>query len=126
MKLGTIAVLAVCCVALSGCSAQILDASQSACESFGFVPGTDAYAQCVHDEANMRDDAVNRAFVKARAGSRGPQKPSSTIAGGAIPGQPVFKSSYVSGADKVCLYNQAGNEVSIKVGSGAACPQTLQ
>jgi hypothetical protein len=126
MKLGTLIFLAVGCLVLSGCSGQVLEASQSACESLGFVPGTDAYSQCVHDEANMRDDAVRHALVKAKAGLHGPDKLPAAVAGGVIPGQPVLKSSYVSGADRICLYNQAGNEVSIKVGANAVCPQTLQ
>lgn len=126
MKFGSIALLALIGAALCGCSGQVIEASQSACESLGFVPGTDAYSQCVHDEANMRDDAVRRALVKAKSGLHGPAKLPSAIAGSTVPGQPVLTSSYVSGVDRVCLYNQAGNEVSIKVGATADCPRTLQ
>jgi hypothetical protein len=108
---------------LSGCAAQIIDASQSACQSFGFAPGTDAYTQCVHQEVNMRDDAVNHAFLKARGGSQGPQKPPSRAADGVAP---ILKGSYVSGSNRVCLYNQLGNEVAITIKEAAVCPKMLQ
>ena len=124
MKLGTFAVLAFCCAALSGCAADVLDASQSACSSFGFMPGTDAYTQCVQQEASMRDDAVKKG--PARGGVQGPQTPMSSAVGGLTSGVPVFKRSYVSGSNKVCLYNQAGNEVSVTVKAEADCPQALQ
>lgn len=124
MKLGIFAALAVCCTALSGCAADVLDASRSACTSFGFMPGTDAYTQCVQQEASMRDDAVKKG--PARGGVQGPQTPMSSSAGGLTSGVPVFKRSYVSGASKVCLYNQAGNEVSVTVKTDADCPQALQ
>jgi hypothetical protein len=126
MKFGTLAALAVCGVALSGCAAHIVEASQSACESFGFSPGTDAFSQCVHQEVAMRDDAVNRAPLSARGGLQGPQVPSSSTVGGVTPGVPVLKSSYLSGGNKVCLYSQAGNEVAVTIGAEAACAPTLQ
>lgn len=126
MKLVTVAALAVCCAALSGCAAQIVEASQSACESFGFMPGTDAFSQCVHQEVAMRDDAVNRAALSARGGLQGPQVPASSSAAGLTPGIPILKSSYLSDGKKVCLYSQAGNEVAVTIAVASVCPQTLQ
>ena len=126
MKVRTIAAVAFCCAALSGCSAHILEASEVACTSFGFSPGTDAYSQCVHQEVAMRDDAVNRAPLSARGGMQGPSSPSALAVGGVTPGVPVLKRSYVSDANRVCLYNQAGNEVAVTIKAETVCPQTLQ
>jgi hypothetical protein len=123
MKFGFLAAVAVCCIALSGCAADFVDASQSACRSFGLTPGTEAFSQCVRQEANMRDDAVNRA--PAKGGAHGPQIPGSAPVASVVP-VPTLKRSYVSGADKFCLYNQAGNEIALKIGANAVCPQTLQ
>jgi hypothetical protein len=120
MKLKILATLAVCCVTLPGCAGQAIDASQSACRSLGLVPGTADYTQCVQQEVAMRDDAVNRGSVRSATG-HGPQIPSSSRDGGA-----VLENSYVSGPDRVCLYDQSGHEVSVKVGAGAVCPQTLK
>jgi hypothetical protein len=124
MKFGLFSALALCCAALGGCATDVLDASQSACASFGFVPGTDGYAQCVQQETSMRDDAVKNG--PARGGVQGPQIPASSAVGGQSSGVPVFKRFYVSGSNKVCLYNQAGNEVSFTVKAEADCPKTLE
>lgn len=123
MKFELLAAIAACGIALSSCATDIVDASQSACRSFGFAPGTEAFSQCVSQEASMRDDAVNRA--PAKGGMHGPQIPASAPVASVVP-VPTLKRSYVSGADKFCLYNQVGNEVALKIGANSVCPQTLQ
>ena len=126
MKAHTLAAVAICCTALSGCAAHIVEASEVACTSFGFSPGTDAFSQCVHQEVAMRDDAVNRAPLSAKGGVQGPASPSALAVGGFTPGVPVLKHSYASDTNRVCVYNQAGNEVTVAIKLEAACPQMLQ
>lgn len=130
MRYRNLGLTLICAFGLSGCAAQIVQASQNACAGYGFTVGTDAYAQCVQQEVACRDAAINEAFVRAGAAMQQPvqqpyQQPQ-PVGGGTAQGVAFLKGSYVSGMNRVCLYNRLGSAVAITIGATQLCPLTLQ
>jgi hypothetical protein len=133
MKLGMVVAVAVCSIALSGCAARIMKASQDACSGYGFSTGTDSYAQCVQQEVARRDAAINQALIRAGSAMQGAgaalqqpyQQQAQPYGGGAAQGMAFLKGSYISGMNRVCLYNRLGSAVAITIGSTELCPLSL-
>jgi hypothetical protein len=125
MKLATFAALATCCIALAGCADQALKEAKSSCESFGFMAGTDSYARCVRQDAEMRASSVARVAFVTPIGPRAPGILMSTVDSSSL-GVPVLYATYLSGTSRVCMYNQAEYDVDTTVPAGSSCPRTLQ
>jgi hypothetical protein len=68
-------VLAAALAALAGCAVpmQTVDASRAACASYGFQPGSDAFAECVMTE--QQQQSMRRALLRAAEGDEFLQAP---------------------------------------------------
>jgi len=141
MKLGIVVAMVVCSIVLSGCAARIMKASQDACSGYGFSIGTDAYAQCVQQEVARRHAAMSQALMRAGAAMQGaaaamqqpdqeptqqPYQAPPRLGGGTSLGTAFLQGSYVSGLNRVCLYNRLGSAVAVTIGSTQMCPLTLR
>ncbi|HTP75650.1 MAG TPA: hypothetical protein VMJ73_01620 [Rhizomicrobium sp.] len=125
MKLATLAAVATCCIALAGCADQALKDAKSSCESFGFMAGTDSYTRCVQQDAAMREASIGRVAFVTPIGPRAPGILMSTVDYSSL-GVPVLYATYISGGNRVCMYNQADYDVDTTVPADSSCPRTLQ
>lgn len=106
---------------LGGCAQQILNASQSACASYGFAPGTNAFASCVQTEFSRR-----QAMIQQGLGSLAqPQQPIQPVGGGAGHSGAFLRKEVVQGMNRICFYDHLGSAVAITIGAAELCPQML-
>ena len=112
------------------------------CLSYGLTFGTPAYSDCrlrlakmkLEQETRQKQDRRERIDRAARilqnlgqqfgGGARiiTPQPP---VGGGIAQGTAFYKSSYISGFNKICMYDRMGSAVSITIGNTELCPLTL-
>lgn len=79
-------------------------------------------------ESKAATNAAMAAWLKANQASQQQRAPTSTADTPAAPSTPGtyarFKGSYVSGINRICLYERLGSEIAVTVGSMQACPNT--
>lgn len=74
-------------------------------------------AQAATNAANM---AATAAIVQSLNPSTAPQ-----VGGGAAQGPAFLKRQYVSGFNRICVYNRMGSEVAVTIGSAELCQISL-
>jgi hypothetical protein len=79
-------------------------------------------------EGQAAKNAALAAWLKANQANQ--QKTAKTLDAESVPAGPVsgtaarFKGSYVSGTNRICLYDRLGSEVAVTVGAFQGCPGT--
>jgi hypothetical protein len=112
-------VLVACAfIPLAGCAAQILQAAQSDCSTFGFQPGSAEYADCVRGQFNRRQSMVSQSLTSA---GRQMTPPAESVSDGATA---FLKGQVVRGTSRICSYDRAGSPYVITVGAAEPCPLT--
>lgn len=108
----------------SGCAEHLMNRAQETCSTYGFVPGTTEYATCVQRDFERRQAGIQRAIQNMSQQGQAPAQ-QAPVGGGTAQGVAFFKTSYVSGMNRICLYNRLGSQVAYTVGATDLCPMTL-
>jgi hypothetical protein len=106
----------------SACAHQFLAQAQSECSAFGFSPGTNEYAYCVQRQYDAGRLRLQQGLATASQ-SFGSSEISTE--GGAAAGTGFFQRSYISGMNRICVYNRMGNAYVMTVGAADMCPMTV-
>lgn len=105
---------------LAGC--VTVEQAQKQCAAFGFNQGTVEFANCVQqqhqaNQSNFQQRMLNAsAIMNANNGTYG-----SSYTGGAS-GTAFLKSNYVSGMNRICVYNRMGSQFVMTISAGRMCP----
>lgn len=112
--------IALAALPLGGCAGTILKGAQADCVKFGFQPDTPRYADCVQERFTTRQQGLQRALAGMGSSMQNSAQ--------ATPMQPVYraprflKSSYVSGMNRICLYDSMGSTEAVTIGAAQICP----
>jgi hypothetical protein len=102
-----------------GCAQQILSAAQNECTAFGFAPGTNEYASCVQQQYAAGHARLQQGFANAqRSFGQNSFEPSASGTG-------FLRKSYISGMNRICVYDRMGSAYALTVGAAEMCPMTV-
>lgn len=108
------AIILASTVALTGCAAQIRQAAEADCASYGITPQSLSYSDCIERRVARREDRIMQAAMPRGGGSMG-QSSGATA---------YLRSQYVQGTSRVCTYDRMGSPYVVTVGSAELCPIT--
>lgn len=109
---------------LTGCAHQFLAQAQNQCSAFGFTLGTNEYASCVQQQYAAGQARFQQGLANAQQ-SIGQNSYSNPTSGGASMGTAFLRSSYISGMNRICIYNRMGSQFVTTIGSAEICPLTV-
>jgi hypothetical protein len=107
---------------LGGCAHQFLSQAQNECSSFGFTPGTNEHANCVQQQYAAGRARFQQGLLNAQQ-SIGSSSYGTTT-GGAATGTGFLRNSYVSGMNRICVYDRMGSAYAVTIGAVEICPLT--
>jgi hypothetical protein len=112
------------CVPLLLVAGCVTNISSKAAEQCAPVSATaELYAECVSG-VSAELQAKNRNTARILAAGLGGAANSYQPTGGSS-GAGFLKSSYVSGFNRICVYDQLGSELAVTIGSTQLCPLAL-
>lgn len=122
MRLFIFAALPIACAAISGC--VTVEQAQKQCTQFGFTPGSPQYANCVQqqyqaNQSNFQQRLANASQIANYGTSTG------TSYGGSAGGTAFLKLNYVSGMNRICVYNRMGSQFVMTIGAAQMCPLSV-
>jgi hypothetical protein len=109
-------------LAIGGCAT--VSQAQNQCASFGFTPGTDEYANCVQQQYQANRADFQQRLLNASQIMNASTGASESSYGGAG-GTAFLKKSYVSGMNRICVYDRLGSAYVTTIGATDICPLTV-
>ena len=122
MKIATRVVCGAATALLAGCAHQFLVQAQNECSAFGFAAGTSEYASCVQQQYVAGRARFQQGMMNASRSFSGADYSSSY--GGRAAGKGFLKNSYISGMNRICVYDRLGSAYVVTVGAADMCPMT--
>lgn len=108
---------------LGSCAAQFMHSAQNECSSFGYTAGTSEYAACVQQQYDSDRARFQQGLANA---SRAMNQQSYTPTyGGVASGTAFLRNSYVSGMNRVCVYDRLGSAYVTTIGAAEICPLSV-
>lgn len=117
MRIALLFVLAAAATALASCAT--VSQAQNQCAAFGYTAGTPEYTECVQQQYQANQDSFQQRLLNA---SRIANEGTPSDDGSAIRGSAFLKRSYVSGMNRVCVYNNMGSDYVQTIGAADICP----
>lgn len=106
-----------------GCVTNISAKAAEKCAPVADTPAV--YAECVRGTtAEMQAKNRNTARILAAGLGGAVQTPSSSYSPAPPRAAGFLQRSYVSGFNKICIYNEMGSERAVTIGSTQMCPLT--
>jgi hypothetical protein len=115
------AILVAAGLVLAGCAQPFMKLAQSQCAQFGFTAGSTEYAACVQSQYNQNLTRL-RDGLAAAGGVLNPHGAGGGFAPRGEEGTRVFKNTYLSGAQRICLYDRSGVPETTAVDAADPCP----
>lgn len=126
LQLVRFAAACVSMLAVTGCAQQLMNSAQNQCAAFGLIPGTMQYSQCVERQFVENRRSMQQGFANAsRSMATTEISPAQARLGGGSTMTGHLVRNYVSGMNRVCIYNQGGSEAAITIGAAEMCPITM-
>jgi hypothetical protein len=105
-----------------GCTQQLISAAQRDCTRFGFTAGTPEYADCTQRSFERRQALLMDGLDEMSASGRYARPAVVQPIPVAPSGNGVLDRSYVSGLNRICVYNRMGSENAVTIPATSLCP----
>jgi len=114
---------------LGGCASHWMKTAQSECAAQGFAAGTPEYTWCVEGAFNAKRASFRRSMAIVGAGMGGAaqnlrQQRLDAQSNYHPMGARVFRYSYISGTNRICVYARLGSQEVETIDAAAICPLT--
>jgi len=92
------------------------------CMAYGFRPNTTELAQCIADQSTVSKQVARNKMTAVSQSLIAASNPSSNSVSHSSGGTAFLKSDYVSGLNRICVYDRLGSQYIVTIGSTELCP----